>query len=360
MERIFPIMEVSDTQRVALATFMLEGDAQYWWEATQRRLDTNSSHVITWAEFTQAFYNKYFPASFRRAKEREFLNLKQGDLSVAEYEVKFTKLSRFAPTLPPPTPAGMLPAYSGAPPTHLQPPTSLGAPLARASQTSSASDDQALIAALEGTVNQMATNMAKLVALLRGPNRASLSSMPPPGQGPTADPTPWVPPTQAPQNMEVPVPPTLHTSVAHPFTSSYPLPPAPRPSLSHRRCSCPQSRSCPRFLLSLYRSQRRPTRHLHRWFSRRPAPHPINTTFYEPGTPTHAAQFASSTHFFPEADAEQERRLKRMEETIRALQAGDARPCAHPNLISSGHACARLSKRGLGVSTFPGTRDERT
>ena len=99
MERIFSIMEVSDNQRVALATFMLEGDAQYLWEATQRRLDPNSSHIITWAEFTQAFYNKYFPASFRRAKEREFLNLKQGDLSVAEYEVKFTKLSRFAPTL---------------------------------------------------------------------------------------------------------------------------------------------------------------------------------------------------------------------------------------------------------------------
>ncbi|PKI41727.1 hypothetical protein CRG98_037883 [Punica granatum] len=33
---------------------------------------------------------------------------------------------------------------------------------------------------------------------------------------------------------------------------------------------------------------------------------PINTTFHEPGTSTHAAQFASPTHFFPEADAEQE------------------------------------------------------
>ncbi|PKI31821.1 hypothetical protein CRG98_047788 [Punica granatum] len=30
MERIFAIMEISDNQRVALATFMLEGDAQYW------------------------------------------------------------------------------------------------------------------------------------------------------------------------------------------------------------------------------------------------------------------------------------------------------------------------------------------
>ncbi|PKI67618.1 hypothetical protein CRG98_011998, partial [Punica granatum] len=99
MERIFSIMEVSDTQRVALASFMLEGDARYWWEATQRQLDPNSLDAITWFEFTQAFYNKYFPASFRRTKELEFLNLKQGELGVAEYELKFTKLSRFAPTL---------------------------------------------------------------------------------------------------------------------------------------------------------------------------------------------------------------------------------------------------------------------
>ncbi|PKI63563.1 hypothetical protein CRG98_016043 [Punica granatum] len=32
--------------------------------------------------------------------------------------------------------------------------------------------------------------------------------------------------------------------------------------------------------------------------------------------------------------------------------------CAHPNFISSGHACAK--QRGLGVSTFPGTRDGHT
>ncbi|PKI76952.1 hypothetical protein CRG98_002662 [Punica granatum] len=131
---------------------------------------------------------------------------------------------------PPLIPAGVLPAYSGALPTHLSPPASSGAPLPPASLTFAATDDQARIAVLEGTVNQMATNMAELLALLRGPNRASTSSTPPPGQGLTADPTPWVPQTQAPENVE--------------------------------------------------------------------------------------------------ADAEQERRLKRMEETIRALQASDARPDA--------------------------------
>ncbi|PKI68440.1 hypothetical protein CRG98_011165 [Punica granatum] len=169
----------------------------------------------------------------------------------------------------------------------------------------------------------MATSMAELLALLKGSNRASSSSTPPPGPGPTADPTPWAPPTQAPENMETPVPPTLHTSVAHPFTSQFsppptptavPLPPATFLSSEHV-LSTPPPVSIP--ALAMAYTVPPPM-----------APPPINTTFHEPGTPTHAAQFASPTHFFPEADAEQERRLKRMEETIRALQAGDARPNA--------------------------------
>ncbi|PKI47634.1 hypothetical protein CRG98_031985 [Punica granatum] len=52
----------------------------------------------------------------------------------------------------------------------------------------------------------------------------------------------------------------------------------------------------------------------------RPSPHHSTRRH---GTPTYAAQFASPIHFFAEADTEQERRLKRMEETIRALQAED-------------------------------------
>ncbi|PKI26348.1 hypothetical protein CRG98_048963, partial [Punica granatum] len=58
----------------------------------------------------------------------------------------------------------------------------------------------------------MATSMVELLALLEGSNRASSSSTPSPGPGPTVDPTPWAPPTQAPENVEAPAPPTLHTS----------------------------------------------------------------------------------------------------------------------------------------------------
>ncbi|XP_031392171.1 lysine-rich arabinogalactan protein 19-like [Punica granatum] len=69
--------------------------------------------------------------------------------------------------------------------------------------------------------------MAELFALLRGPNCASSSSTPPSRQGPTADPTSWIPPTQVPKNTDAPAPPTTHTAAAHPFTIPFPPPPAP-------------------------------------------------------------------------------------------------------------------------------------
>ena len=39
--------------------------------------------------------SKFFPASARHAKAREFLKLRQGDRTVLEYIAKFTELARF-------------------------------------------------------------------------------------------------------------------------------------------------------------------------------------------------------------------------------------------------------------------------
>jgi len=40
---------------------------------------------------------QYYPQDVRRVKEREFLCLKQGEMSVIGCATKFNKLSRFAP-----------------------------------------------------------------------------------------------------------------------------------------------------------------------------------------------------------------------------------------------------------------------
>ena len=38
---------------------------------------------------------KFFPASTKHAKAREFLELKQGNMTALEYVAKFTELERF-------------------------------------------------------------------------------------------------------------------------------------------------------------------------------------------------------------------------------------------------------------------------
>ena len=51
---------------------------------------------MTWAEFHELFMSKYFSATARHAKAQDFLELKQGTMTVMEYVTKFTKLARFA------------------------------------------------------------------------------------------------------------------------------------------------------------------------------------------------------------------------------------------------------------------------
>lgn len=51
---------------------------------------------LSWDEFKGMVLDHYCPQSYPDQKEVEFLNLKQGNLSVTEYERKFNKLFRYA------------------------------------------------------------------------------------------------------------------------------------------------------------------------------------------------------------------------------------------------------------------------
>ena len=48
-------------------------------------------------QLNQLMDAKYCPRDAKRAKEQEFLRLKNGNMSVMEYIVKLNELSRFAP-----------------------------------------------------------------------------------------------------------------------------------------------------------------------------------------------------------------------------------------------------------------------
>ncbi|XP_072975181.1 uncharacterized protein [Typha angustifolia] len=84
--------------KVAFAAFMLKGEVEQWWKAIERLIKSRIEDVvITWELFLDVFDQKHFPAKRKEKMEEEFLNLRQGPMMVAEYEVKFNALACFLP-----------------------------------------------------------------------------------------------------------------------------------------------------------------------------------------------------------------------------------------------------------------------
>ncbi|KAL0561469.1 hypothetical protein IC582_001897 [Cucumis melo] len=98
LETIFRYMKCPEDQKVQCAVFMLTDRGTAWWETTERMLGCDVSQ-ITWQQFKESFYAKFFSASLRDAKRQEFLNLEQGDMTVEQYDAEFDMLSRFAPEM---------------------------------------------------------------------------------------------------------------------------------------------------------------------------------------------------------------------------------------------------------------------
>lgn len=96
IERIFRVMDYTQDQKVRYRTHMLAAEADDWWLETRQRLEV-AGEDVTWAMFRRDFMRKYYPEDVRGKKEVEFLELKQGNLSVTEYAAKFTELEKFYP-----------------------------------------------------------------------------------------------------------------------------------------------------------------------------------------------------------------------------------------------------------------------
>ena len=94
IENILEAMEItSDATQIKLAAFQLEGEAQVWWRWARASKDLEA---LTWAEFQELFMGKYFPETAKHAKAQEFLELRQGVMTVMDYVARFTELARFA------------------------------------------------------------------------------------------------------------------------------------------------------------------------------------------------------------------------------------------------------------------------
>ncbi|TYK29838.1 DNA/RNA polymerases superfamily protein [Cucumis melo var. makuwa] len=94
IEIIFRYMKCPEDQKVQCAVFFLEDRGTVWWETAERMLEDDVSK-ITWEQFKENFYAKFFSANVKHAKLQKFLNLEQADMTVEQYDAEFDMLSRF-------------------------------------------------------------------------------------------------------------------------------------------------------------------------------------------------------------------------------------------------------------------------
>ena len=74
VEKVLEAMKIaSDTTRIRLVAFQLEGEAQVWWNWAKTSRDLEA---MTWAEFHDLFMGKYFSNTACHPKAQEFLELK--------------------------------------------------------------------------------------------------------------------------------------------------------------------------------------------------------------------------------------------------------------------------------------------
>lgn len=84
----------TNQEKVRYASHRLIGPAATWWRNVQIIIPEN--HIVTWEEFKRRFRDNYVPQSAMELKSKEFLSLKQGSKTIAEYLDEFNSLSRYA------------------------------------------------------------------------------------------------------------------------------------------------------------------------------------------------------------------------------------------------------------------------
>ena len=72
MEKSFEILQIAEEQKTVFATYMLKGEANFWWESKK---NLEGEGVVTWERFSKLFLDKYFPKYMEGQMELNFWNL---------------------------------------------------------------------------------------------------------------------------------------------------------------------------------------------------------------------------------------------------------------------------------------------
>ncbi|XP_024200444.1 uncharacterized protein LOC112203754 [Rosa chinensis] len=86
----------TEIEKRKIAAHFLQGEARVWWIGTQRAMDVST---LTWEGFVVLFRYHYFPPAVREQLELEFIAIVQGNISVRDYEARFSQLYQFVPQI---------------------------------------------------------------------------------------------------------------------------------------------------------------------------------------------------------------------------------------------------------------------
>ncbi|XP_012858075.1 PREDICTED: uncharacterized protein LOC105977316 [Erythranthe guttata] len=94
LDVFFDYMRIEDSDKLLYAIFLLNKEARTWWEGTKLAVDIEK---LTWEAFKTIFYDKYFTRNVWSLKVKEFLELKQNQMSVCDYVRKFEEGCNYVP-----------------------------------------------------------------------------------------------------------------------------------------------------------------------------------------------------------------------------------------------------------------------
>ncbi|KAG8479786.1 hypothetical protein CXB51_029317 [Gossypium anomalum] len=91
--RVLEELSCTPEECLKCAVSLLKDTAYHWWNT---KASVVPKEKITWEFFQTEFRKKYISQRFLDQKRKEFLELKQGNRSVSEYEREFVRLSKYA------------------------------------------------------------------------------------------------------------------------------------------------------------------------------------------------------------------------------------------------------------------------
>jgi hypothetical protein len=83
MEKKLEIARTDEADKVPFVTHYLEGPAAIWWDNT--KLTWPAAEEISWEKFKDLFRKDHIPTGIMKVKQREFLALTLGNMTVGDY-----------------------------------------------------------------------------------------------------------------------------------------------------------------------------------------------------------------------------------------------------------------------------------